>query len=183
MSEIRPGDAPARNRIMTAESFSRRFRNYILLTWNVPPVFGLAFLLFIHMFTPGQILAIMVTPLEPAFIFGSMLFAHWYFRRFALPIRAYLADPTPAGAQAAQARMRRFPLDFWGIFLAYLLLAPASVVVSAMIYAGFEPGALDWFRIHLVALIVSIVVGLPIFFLILDLFGRALAGAPLAQPH
>ena len=168
---------------MTAESFSRRFRNYILLTWNVPPVFGLAFLLFIHMFTPGQILAIMVTPLEPAFIFGSMLFAHWYFRRFALPIRAYLADPTPAGAQPALARMRRFPLDFWGIFLAYLLLAPASVVVSAMIYAGFEPGALDWFRIHLVALIVSIVVGLPIFFLILDLFGRALAGAPLAQPH
>ena len=168
---------------MTAESFSRRFRNYILLTWNVPPVFGLAFLLFIRMFTPGQILAIMVTPLEPAFIFGSMLFAHWYFRRFALPIRAYLADPTPAGAQPALARMRRFPLDFWAIFLTYLLLAPASVVVSAMLYAGFEPSALDWFRIHLVALIVSIVVGLPIFFLILDLFGRALAGAPLAQPH
>lgn len=100
MPEIRPGVFPVRNQAVSAESFSRQFRHYILLTWNVPPVFGLAFLLFIRMFTPGQILAIMVTPLEPAFIFGSMLFAHWYFRRFALPIRAYLADPTPAGAHA-----------------------------------------------------------------------------------
>jgi diguanylate cyclase (GGDEF)-like protein/PAS domain S-box-containing protein len=56
-------------------------------------------------------------------------------------------------------------------------------MVAAELYTGYQPTAVDWFRIHLVALIVSIIVGLPIFFLILDLFGRAVAGAPLARPH
>jgi hypothetical protein len=176
-------DPATRVGAVSAEAFSRKFRHYILLTWSMPPVFGLAFLLFIHMFTSGQIRTILLTPLEPAFIFGSMLFAHWYFRRFALPIRTYLADPTPAGAPAALARMRRFPLDFWGVFLTYLLLAPASVLASAMLYTGFAPTTADWFRIHLVALTVSIIIGLPIFFLILDLFGRALANTPIERPH
>jgi diguanylate cyclase (GGDEF)-like protein/PAS domain S-box-containing protein len=166
-----------------AEAFYRRFRLYILLTWNIPPVFGLAFILFIHLLTPAQMLRIMTTPLEPAFILGSMLFAHLYFRRFIRPVRDWLADPSPARAGPALARMRRFPLDFWAVFLGYLLLAPASVMVSAQLYAGFEATAVDWFRIHLVALIVSIIVGLPVFFLILDLLGRALGGAPLARPH
>ncbi len=168
---------------MTAESFYRRFRMYILLTWNIPPIFGLSFLLFIHMFTPDQIVTILVTPIEPVFVVGSMLFAYWYFRRFIQPVRAYLADPKPENVAPALARMRRFPLDYWTVFLGYLVLAPASVVVSAMIYAGFEPSTVDWFRIHLVALIVSIIVGLPLFFLILDLFGRALQGAPVERPH
>ncbi len=168
---------------MTAESFYRRFRAYIFLTWNIPPVFGLFFLLFIHMFTPDQMLTILATPIEPAFILGSMLFAFLYFRRFIRPVLRYLADPAPENTGPALARMRRFPLDFWAVFLGYLVLAPASVILSAQIYAGFEPTAVDWFRIHLVALIVSIIVGLPIFFLILDLFGKALAGAPLQRPH
>jgi diguanylate cyclase (GGDEF)-like protein/PAS domain S-box-containing protein len=168
---------------LTADAFYRRFRTYILLAWNIPPIFGLSVLVFIRMFTPDQIFTILVTPLEPAFILGSMLFAFWYFRRFVAPIRAYLNSPTPVGAHAALARMRRFPLDFWTVFLGYLLLAPASVIVSAMMFAGFEPTGVDWFRIHLVALIVSIIVGLPIFFLILDLFGRALGDATLERPH
>jgi diguanylate cyclase (GGDEF)-like protein/PAS domain S-box-containing protein len=168
---------------MTAELFDRRFRYYILLTWNIPPVFGLAFLLFIRLYTPGQMLAILTTPLEPFFIVGSTLFAYWYFQRYIRPVGVYLESPDPARAAVALARMRRFPLHYWGVFLTYLLLAPASVMVSAMMYAGFEPTAVDWFRIHLVALIVSIIVGLPIFFLILDLFGQALGGAPLTRPH
>jgi len=168
---------------MTAESFCRRFRLYILLTWTIPPVFGLAFILFIHLLTPGQIMRIMLTPLEPAFIFGSMLFAHCYFRWFIRPVRAYLAAPGPETEAPALARMRRFPLDYWAVFLGYLVLAPASVMAAAMMYTGYQPTAIDWFRIHLVALIVSIVVGLPIFFLILDLFGRAVTGVHLKGPH
>ena len=168
---------------MTAESFCRRFRLYILLTWNIPPVFGLAFILFIHLLTPEQILRIMLTPLEPVFIFGSMLFAHFYFRWFIRPVRDYLAAPGPETERQALARMRRFPLDYWGVFLGYLVLAPASVMVAAMLYTGYQPTAIDWFRIHLVALIVSIVVGFPIFFLILDLFGRAVTSVQLTRPH
>lgn len=168
---------------MAAELFSRRFRLYILLTWNIPPVVGLAFILFIHLLTPEQVLRIMLTPLEPAFIFGSMMFAHYYFRWFIRPVQAYLAAPGPGTAALALARMRRFPLDYWVVFLGYLVLAPASVMAAAMLYTGYTPTAIDWFRIHLVALIVSIIVGLPIFFLILDLFGRAVTGVRLDRPH
>jgi len=168
---------------LTPENFSRRFRLLILLTWNLPPVVGLGFLLFIHMFTPGQMFRILTTPLEPGFILASMVAAHYYFRRLIQPVHDYLAQPGREPALAALDRMRRFPVHYWTAFIGYLLLAPASVILSAEIYAGFVATPIDWFRIHLVALIVSIIVGLPIFFLILDLFGRALQGAPLTRPH
>jgi diguanylate cyclase (GGDEF)-like protein/PAS domain S-box-containing protein len=166
-----------------AAAFARRFRNYILLTWNVPPVVGLGFILFIGLLSADQIATILTTPLEPAFIIGSMVFAHFYFARYIKPVQAWLERPEPEQSAAALARMRRFPLHFWGVFLGYIVLAPTTVMVAAEIYTGYQPTPVDWFRIHLVALIVSIIVGLPIFFLILDLFGRALNGAPLARPH
>ncbi len=163
--------------------FARRFSLLILLTWSIPPVFGLSFLLFIHMFTPTQMLAILTTPLEPAFIAATVLFALWYFRRYTRPVVGFLERPDAANVEAVLRRMRRFPLEYWAAFLGYLLLAPASVILSAELYTDFEARSADWLRIHLVALIVSIIVGLPIFFMILDLWGRALSGIPLKQPH
>jgi len=168
---------------LSTEIFNRRFRLFILLTWNLPPVVGLGFLMFINMFTPEQMLRILTTPLEPAFILASIIAAHFYFRHYIRPVREYLEQPEASRAGRALERMRRFPLHYWTAFILYLLLAPASVIIAAELYAGFTATAIDWFRIHLVALIVSIIVGLPIFFLILDLFGRALRGAELARPH
>jgi len=168
---------------LSAQQFSRQLTFLIFLTWSIPPIFGLSFLLFIRMFTPAQMARILATPLEPVFILGSMVFALWYFRRFVRPVELYLVNPETADIQLMLRRVRRFPTAYWTIFLSYLLLAPASVILSAEIYAGFEAGPVDWFRIHLVALIVSIIVGLPIFFSILDLFGRALSGVPLERPH
>jgi len=160
-----------------------RYRAFILLTWNVPPVVGLGFLLFIRMFTPAQMLRILSTPVEPLFIVGSSLFAYFYFDRYIQPVARRLAEPTAKNVGPALECMRRFPLHYWSIFIAYLVLAPSSVMVGAILHAGFEPTTVDWFRIHLVALIVSIIVGLPIFFLILDLFGRALDGTQLQRAH
>ncbi len=168
----------------SAADFRKRFDVLILLAWTVPPVFGLSFLVYIRMFTPPQMLAILSTPLEPAFVVGSLIFAFAYFRRYAAPIVAYLARaPEPGAAEASLARMRLFPLHFWTIFLSYLLIAPTSVILSARLYTHFQPAPVDWFRIHLVALIVSIVVGLPIFFRMLDLFGRSLRRARAQRPH
>jgi len=168
---------------MPAPLYIRRFYVLIALSWMIPPVFGLGFLLFIKMFSPGQMLEILVTPLEPAFIVCSLGFALWYFRRFIRPVRLYLENPTPEAEGAAIVRMQRFPLHYWSIFLVYLLLAPTSVLISAELFTGFVPSGLDWFRIHLVALIVSIIVGLPIFFMILDLFGQIMSGITLQKPH
>lgn len=171
------------SRPLSADAFSRRFRTYILLAWTIPPIFGLSFLLFIRMFTPGQILGILLSPIEPVFIVGSLVLAVLYFEKFIRPVREYLTDRSGHRATPALERMRRFPLDFWVVFLGYLIVAPATVIVSAVFYSSYSPTLVDWFRIHLVALIVSITVGLPIFFLILDLFGRALSGAMLETPH
>jgi diguanylate cyclase (GGDEF)-like protein/PAS domain S-box-containing protein len=163
--------------------YIRRFYILIALSWLFPPVVGLGFLLFIKMFSPMQMLKILITPLEPAFILGSLGFALWYFWRFAQPVGRYLESPSPETEGAALKKMQRFPLHYWTIFLIYLLLAPTSVLISAEMFTDFVPSGYDWFRIHLVALIVSIIVGLPIFFLILDLFGRMLAGLTLQRPH
>jgi diguanylate cyclase (GGDEF)-like protein/PAS domain S-box-containing protein len=168
---------------MTPKLFLSRFQLLILLSWTLPPVVGLGLLMYIGMFTPAQMLVILGNPLEPLFIGMSLLFALWYFKRFARPICAFLQDHSPENTAAAVQRIRRFPVDYWLVFLVYLLVAPSTVIGSAVIYADFEPQALDWFRINLVALIVSIIVGLPIFFMLLDLFGRALRGVVLEKPH
>lgn len=168
---------------MPPKIFLRRFLFLIAMTWNIPPVFGLGLLMYIGMFTSEQMLTILSTPLEPLFIILSMAFAIGYFWRFAQPVCAFLRNRSPGNTSAAVGRIRRFPLDFWLVFLVYLIVAPSTVIGSAELYAGFQPQAFDWFRIHLVALIVSIIVGLPIFFMVLDLFGEVLSGVALDKPH
>jgi diguanylate cyclase (GGDEF)-like protein/PAS domain S-box-containing protein len=168
---------------ISAQDFRHKFRQLVLLAWTVPPVFGLSFLLFLRIFTPEQILGILIKPIEPAFIVASLLLAFWYLERCVQPVIDYLEGDRISQRDAALERMRAFPVHFWSVFLVYLLIAPASVIVSAEIYTNFVAQPADWFRVHLVALIVSIIVGLPIFFLILDLFGRAISGAPIRRPH
>jgi len=168
---------------MSPQQFLTRFQMLIALSWTLPAVVGLGLLVYIGMFTPMQMLVIMTNPLEPLFIFLSLMFVLWYFERFARPICAFLKDLQPENTAAALQRIRRFPVDFWVIFIVYLLVAPGTVIGSAVLYANFEPQALDWFRINLVALIVSIIVGLPIFFMMLDLFGQTLSGVALQKPH
>jgi diguanylate cyclase (GGDEF)-like protein/PAS domain S-box-containing protein len=166
-----------------AGAFRIRFRLLILLTWIIPPVFGLSFLLFIGMFTPRDMLVIVTRPIEPLYCLGSLAAAIWYLTRFVRPVSDLLEGRGGAVAAAAEDRLRRFPLHFWAVFLGYLALAPSSVILSARIYVDFAPRPVDWFRIHLVALIVSIIVGLPIFFRILDLFGRAAGALDLRRAH
>ena len=56
------------------------------------------------------------------------------------------ADDPERSAGAAVRRVHRFPVDYWAVFLIYLIVAPTTVIVSAQLYAGFLPHALDWFR-------------------------------------
>jgi PAS domain S-box-containing protein len=175
-----PGQRPP---ALLSTDFDRRFRYLILLTWLAPPVFGLGFILFIGILTPEQLFGILLTPLEPLYIIGWMAFAVWHFPRHIRPVSNWLADGDTGTVPAVLDSMRSFPLRYWSIFLIYLVLAPSSVILSAQTYTDFVAQPVDWFRIHLVALIVSIIVGLPIFFLILDLFGRALGDIHLTRPH
>lgn len=168
---------------ISAESFKRNFNRLILLAWVMPPVFALSFLLFIQMFTLDQMQVILTTPLQPTFDVLSLIFAYWFLGRCVKPIVNYLEGDKKVLQEKALEQMRTFPLFFWAVFLANFLLAPASVIIAAEFYTDFVAQPVDWFRIQLVALIVSIIVGLPIFFRMLDLFGRVVSTMPLSQPH
>lgn len=168
---------------MSAKSFSTRFRNLIILAWLFPPVLGISFIMYIGVLSSEQILGLLTAPTEPLYIIGWLIFAAWYFPRHIQAVPDYLISPEPEKDGAALASMQGFIVRFWSIFLIYLLLAPGSVIISAEYYTDYVAQPVDWFRIQLIALIVSIIVGLPIFFLVLDLFGKSLGNMRLSFPH
>jgi len=168
--------------MISSYKFQRRYRQLILLTWTLPPVIGLSFLLYIEIFTPRQMQIILTTPLEPLFSILSLALAYGYFTHFARPFDRWFDNPSEDNSRAVQRQLQRFPLHFWTLFLGYILLAPASVIIAAEYYADFIAQPIDWFRVHLVALIVSIIVGLPLFFRIFDLFGEAFGNIRSVQP-
>ncbi|MGA7594906.1 MAG: EAL domain-containing protein, partial [Gallionella sp.] len=170
-----PGSTNGRN-------FLRSLRWLIFYAWNIPPVFGLGFILLIRELNTEQLIGILTTPLEPAYILSWSVFSVWYLPWLMRPLADWL-DGTPGRTPAAAQRsVRRFPMAFWAAFLIYLFAAPASVIIAAERYTDFVSTPYDWFRIELVALIVSIIVGLPIFFLIFDLFGRVMGPMKLRRP-
>ena len=180
---MRKPDLQQKNGSISAHSFKTSFRNLIISAWTVPPVAGFSFLLYIRMFSGDQVLGILMTPLENLFIVGTLLSAIWYFNRYIQPVVRYIETGDRRCTEQAVKIMRRFPLHFWSIFLIYIVIAPSTVIVSAEWNTDFVALPVDWFRIHLIALIVSIIVGLPIFFLILDLFGKVIGSIGLDKPH
>ncbi|MEA1890826.1 MAG: ATP-binding protein [Pseudomonadota bacterium] len=169
--------------MISSASFSKSYTRLIILAWVVPALFGLSFIGYIQILTVDELIGIMITPTEPAFIVLWLIFAYWYFRRYIRPVTDYLDQPDETNGKAALECMRNYPLHFWSIFLFYLITAPASVILSAEYFTGFVAQPVDWFRIHFVALIVSIIVGLPIFFRMLDLFGEVVSNLDFSRPH
>jgi signal transduction histidine kinase len=169
--------------MLSSAEFTKSYTRLIIMAWMVPAMFGLSFLTYIEILTLDQLIGIMITPSEPVFIVIWLIFAHWYFKRYIRPVTNYLEQPDKNNGSAALECMRRFPLHFWFLFLLYLVTAPASVILSAEYFTDYVAQPVDWFRIHLVALIVSIIVGLPIFFMMLDLFGKVVSKLELSRPH
>jgi len=167
---------------MSGQELLRKLRWLIFFTWNIPPVFGLGFILMIGVLSSSQMIGILTTPLEPVYILGWLVFSVWFLPRQVRPLADWLDKKQGSSPEDAQRAVRRFPLVFWVTFLIYLFVAPVSVIIAAETYTDFIAVPYDWFRIELVALIVSIIVGLPIFFLIFDLFGNALGGIQLQRP-
>lgn len=157
---------------LPAQVFARRFRLLIALTWIIPPVFGFSFLRYIKLLTTKQVWIILTTPIQPLFVLASLLLAVWYFDRYIKPVKSFLTGQS-VDLDLALKRINRLPRHFWGAFILYLLIAPSTVIFGLEIYSNYIAKPIDWFRIHLVALNTSIIVGLPIFFLIYDLLGQA----------
>jgi len=177
---------PSEVSALTRAEFLREFRILIILAWTMPPVFGLSFLVYIEMFTVAQMAAVLGSLPQPGFDVLSLVLAVWFFQRCVSSVANYVGaenfQQQEKLADAALVQVRNFPRHFWGIFLAYLFIAPVTVIYSAEWYSDFVAQPVDWFRINLVALTVSIIVGLPIFFKLFDLFGRALQPMRLERP-
>jgi len=167
---------------MSPSEFRKRFLLLIALAWSMPPIVGLSVIVYTEIFSFEQMIRIMTTPMEPVFIIGTLVFALWYFDQLARPVTAYLKDTHSHNPAMINHLLKSFPLHFWVHFVTYLLIAVVITITSAELYADFKAEPVDWFRISLVATIVSIIVGLPLFFLIFNLFGEVFGSIKLLQP-
>ena len=97
---------------MSGKQFQSRFIRLILLSWLLPPVVGLGFILFTGILSQEQMLSIMTTPLEPAYIIVTLLFAVYYFSYFIRPFVTFLdsEDDRQSYETGTINCIRRFPL-------------------------------------------------------------------------
>jgi len=168
---------------LTGKSFLKRLRILTLITWTFPPVVGLSFLIYLNIFSPQQILEILITPLEPLFNVIWILLATWLLPNTMRPVADFIDNPASVSEERVFLLIRRFSMYYLVAFILYLITAPTSIMFSALHYSNYIATPVDWFRIHLVALIVSILVGLPFYFLVLDLFGLVASRLQLQRPH
>jgi len=164
---------------MSGKRFLRRFSWLISLTWLLTPVTGFILLYYFELLNSQQLWSILSTPLLPGSVITTLVIAILYFRRYIQPLSTYLDAAIGEDTQRALRRLQYFSRHFWGLLLGYLLIAPYAVIFSAMLYSDYQPGLVDWLRLQLVALILAILVGLPVFITIFDLFGKYFA--PLIQ--
>ena len=168
---------------MIVKSFLYRYLTLVLSAWVIPPAAGMGFIIFMNILSFEEILAVFFSPAMSIFILATILVAGVYFYLYAKPILHFLARPNDADVTLAMRRVRFFPLHYWGLFLLTLLLAPNLVLWLAAQQFGITMDTGTGLRIHLVALTVSILIGLPLFFLLLDLFGRSMPGQIDGTPH
>ncbi len=168
---------------LSAKKFLAQFLILVLLAWVFPPGVGMLFIAFVDIFSFDEVRGILFSLPMAEFVLGSFLLAGIYFYRFAQPVVRFLHNAEFLAEQAALKRAKSFPLHFWSLLMLTLVLAPNVVMLTATDMYGYQPQAVDWFRIHLVALIVTILVGLPLFFLVIDLFGKTFSGVFLEKAH
>ncbi|MBI3392433.1 MAG: hypothetical protein HY039_04530 [Nitrospirae bacterium] len=164
----------------------RRVLFLILWCYLLPPVFGLSYIKLSNLLTSGEIRAVVLSPLHSAYAAALIVGMFFYFRRYLRPVASALEASgaiDPAVLSDVDERIQRFPGKFWGFFLAFLALAPNVVMLVAIVEGGMQPTWGIWIRLQLVAVIVSIIVGLPIFFLMLDRFGEAVGALGLERVY
>ncbi|MDH3355314.1 MAG: EAL domain-containing protein, partial [Chromatiales bacterium] len=117
--------------------------------------------------------AAMSTPLFQFYGAGQLLFGVGYFYiLFTRPISRFINAPDETSRAQTEKLIHRFPLDFWLIFLIARSVGALSFFISLGSVSDVTPTIEVWFRLQLLASTVAIIIGLPIFFLIIDGFGR-----------
>ncbi len=148
----------------------------------LPPLIGLSTLILIDTFTLQQMINVLSRPLKPLFLVVSFGVAFWYFYRYSRVWVNYLEAPHKSLQPQVINRIRHFSMHYWGMLLTFLLLSPVAMIMAAERYTDYIAEPIDWFQVHLVALIISIIVGIPIFIKIFDLLGKTFNDISFKRP-
>ncbi len=160
-------------RKITAQQFQFQFLGLILIACILPPAIGNIFLSYLELASAAEVNAAMATTPFRLYAVGQLLFSLSYFYLlFARPIGRFINSPDEASRKQTEKLIHRFPIDFWIIFLIARSIAALSFFIGLGSVSEIAPTMEVWFRLQLLATTVAIIAGLPIFFLILDGFGR-----------
>lgn len=165
---------------MSTKELFWQFRILVILTWLSSPMLGLLFLGYSHILSPEALGALIGSPLTLLFIVATSLIAGVYFHRLASSIEQYLQQPGGSDEASVASRLRSFPYEFW---IGYLLCAMAFPALALFVlYQDEILTALpsDWLRYFWSLFSVSLLVGLPVFFRLIDLFGHVAKKLPEA---
>jgi signal transduction histidine kinase len=127
--------------------------------------------------SPAEMRVVISGSVLPFYIAGTVVAPVLYFRWFLRPV-AELAD----GARAlddALPRMRSFSWHFWVLFGGRHLIG--SMVLYRAIFDHLG-GVVEQVQVVGLAIMMSVLAGLPAYLYIVDLFARTIGGASLGEP-
>jgi PAS domain S-box-containing protein len=162
------------NREQAARQFHKSFITLVAFAWTVPAAIGFSFFPVFEIYTPLQIKDIILTPLILGYMLGVFTFVLVYFHIYMRPVTAWIQCPEGKNEAIVQHRLKRFPVHFWILFMAYDMAGGTVTIVSGEIYGIHSLAPIEIFRVYMIAMIAAIIPGLPIFFKMYDLFGRSL---------
>jgi signal transduction histidine kinase/ActR/RegA family two-component response regulator len=153
----------------------------MLAAYVAPPVIGLGFLVFVvQMISGEEIVRVMTNSMLPFYIVGTTGGAVLYFLWFLRPV----SDFADEGGELDEALecMRRFSAHYWALYVLRHLIGAVALALSARSVLGLELSLDSWVRIAALAVMVSCLVGLPIYAYIMDFFAQTFRGHSLREP-
>ncbi len=166
---------------LDGKSFQLRLTVAIALGFFGTPAAGLAFLVGItNALSRDELLSLMGSSGLPYYIVGTALAAIAFFRWYLKPV-AEFADES-IGVDDATRRMRSFNWVFWILFTIRHLVGAGIFLEATRSVLGQSPESHDWIRMLSLALMLSSLMGLPVFLYIVDSFAATFQGNTLREP-
>jgi len=168
---------------ISGQAFLSRMRILVNASWILPPFTSVYLLFYTGILTTQQIYNFIISPLNIAYLLGWLIFANYYLLRYLNPILGYLEHSNQTSSDNFVKIMQGFSTRFWGLYLVYFLSSPIITILTTEFHPIFALESFDILLIQLIALIAFATVALPIFFMLMDLFGKTLSQISIDKPY
>ncbi|MCK4950580.1 MAG: EAL domain-containing protein [Gammaproteobacteria bacterium] len=159
-------------------SIRKQYTGLITFTFLITPVLGIWCAVFFGLAEWREILQILKQGSLPVFLTAMLAWVGIHFHDFLNNVLRQM-DPATADKNAQQKMheyLSHFSLDYWGIFLVYAIVAPAVIFISGNhILSANDMRSYAIFT--LLQLCITILVGLPTYFLSLNKLSRLVSKA------